>query len=229
MSTSFTIVMPHKIEWSELPMILNQVYSEYDGRLFIPPEIKLFVPAQGKYVKFNPLNNDFSELTNYAEDIVYLNGDQSPSIYIFYKHDPDAFLRIDVPFYVFRPKKEDVAKANEWLEDILKFARLMVKHSGAPYFYGGINTLAALTSPDAVDVGMIYCKGKDYVKLLQAHVKNKFDVVLSDNHLEKIVEEVATIKREDGFTTLYFLKVESEDIGPRYNPFYEAVKRLIGK
>lgn len=229
MTTSFTIVIPHKIEWEELPRVLSRVYNEYDGKLFVPPEIELFVPAQGKYVKFKPLNNNFSELTKYTEDLFTLNPDRNPPMDIFYRDDLDAFPRIDVPFYVFRPKKEDVARANGWLEDILKFAKLMVKHSGAPYFYGGINTLAALTSPDAVDVGIIYCKGRDYVKLLQAHVKNKFGAILSDGQLEKIVDEVATIEREDGFTTLYFLKVEPEDVDLRYNQFYEAVKRLLGK
>jgi hypothetical protein len=227
------IVIPKMVRSKDLADFFSKAYSEYKGKVFVPKEIKFIGPGFKDYKKIFPINSDCSGLRAYAGgelSILYLYTNEAPTLRIYYL--PDSFgyptIYFDAP-YIYPASEEEAMEARAKLNDILAFAKLLMKYTGAAYFYGGLEVNGEITSKENTNIEFIYCKGKEYVEMLKVHFKNIFGVVLSENLIEKVVKETATVQEEGTFRLITFfrIKLQSEPGALFENPHYAMVKKLL--
>ncbi len=228
MPKEIEIIIPQSVQKGGVSELFGRVYSDYKGTLFSSPVVEISAEGFDKPIEIRVQNGDFSQIDNYKRSIntFWLNSRRNPRLRIIWNGTSYPTIRFDT--YILYGKTEDeAAKARKSLEDILSFALLVMKYSGASYFYGGYEIHGKITDEGTCDVELISCKGKEYVKMLQTHVKKKFDIFLQESQIERIVKETARIERRDGFTTVYFFDITAG--GLTDNRFYMAVKELARK
>lgn len=229
------IIIPKMVKPKDLAEFFRKVYSEYKGKAFVPTEMEVAGQDFEGYASIAIINNDFTKLRDYADKgltVVTLNSGLTTWLRIYYPPDAYGYPTINVgPRFLYPETEEEVPVARENLEDMLSFAKILMKHAGASYFYGGLDTIGEITDKGNVDVELIYCKGKEYVRMLQVHFQNRFGALLPESQIERIVRETATVQEEDGFTTVYFFKIklQSESGALFEQQHYAMVKRLLEK
>lgn len=228
MTKNFNVIIPKTLKPADLPELFRAVYDEYKGKFFAPAKFEISTDRTEGYVEVIPSNNDFSDLLKHGTAIQNLFLKTYPALHIFFPPDSYGFPTISIYVgYLNSQTYDESIEAQKTLEDTVRFAKLIMKHSGASYFYGGVDAFGEITSSENEDVGIIYCRGKGYVKMLQTVAKNHLGVKLNESQIEKIVNEVATVKHDNGFITVQLFRIEpGESIGPKCNRFYQAVKEL---
>lgn len=236
------IVIPKVIQKEDLANVLEAVYSEYKGTIFAEPRVtvmaekrKYLFKKDVEFLNMTLTNNDFAFMRKYGERIlsVDIKGKNLPTLTISYnlhvgEGEEGAYPRIgfEADSVLYARTEAEAAEVRNWLDDVLGFAKLLMKHSGAAYLYGGYDAFGKIAE-SGNDVEFIHCRGNAYIRLLQGHVKVDFGLALKESEIERLVNETATVERSDGFTTVYLLRIAPKvTFGPRFNAFYQAVKEL---
>lgn len=230
MTRRFDIVIPKMVEQKDLADFFKKVYAEYGGDLFSSPTIRLIVDNIRGQVQLKTKTQDFSELSKYGSKIglLFLDTEKGPGLRIFYPTSAYGHPTISfVPGLIYAETKSEVSESIKKLNDVLGFAKLLMKHSGASYFYGGYEVLGEITDKDTADVRLIYCRDNKYIEMLQAHLQNLFGKFFDKDEIKRIVNETTRIEREGDFTIIYFFDITAG--GLTDNRFYQTIKKLIKK
>lgn len=225
------IVVCNAVSKQGLARFLSDVYSEYRGSLFSKPVVELTAENQKGFVALTPSDSNFSGVKKYERTLhsLRINGVRNPNLRMNFwpEFGNRAYPAISFEArMLYSATKKESIEVRKWLDDVVGFAKLLMKHSGASYFYGGFEIGGEPNIAGADDVELLYCKGRAYAGMLRAHVKYALNIELSESQIEEIVEETAVIREDaDGFVMVYLFRISPGGVfGPRENGFYQAVK-----
>src|SRR3989338_10317692 len=132
MTQRFDIVIPKMVKQKDLADFFKKVYAEYRGDLFSSPTIRLVVDNIKGQIQLKTKTQDFSELSKYGSKIglLFLDTGKGPSLRIFYPTSAYGHPTISfVPGLIYSETKSEVSVSVKKLNDILRFAKLLMKHS----------------------------------------------------------------------------------------------------
>lgn len=236
LADDLNVIMCGKLDIKDILLFLKTAYGEFNGKVFGPP---YYEHAESGGV--NSLVDNFNRL----------KGVITESSYEFQLHSSfPGYLKIskakglfnisincDVWFFYYGSllfykdyekeggfSERQIARGKENLKELIELCKLLLKHSNASYFYGGVDAFEDTES--ACDIQFLFCKESDYLELLQRYVKGYFKVQLSNSEIKRIVERTAEITKDGDCVFLNFMYIRKDALFPQ-DIFNDAVKKYL--
>lgn len=209
MTKDFCIIIPKSLIGMNLADFLINVYKEYEGTVFIPETTEFRLIGED-YRKLIPPNN-FAALKEYENKIAIfvLSTSINPSLWVSYPPDTHAFPTVIFGMnYIVtdRPERIPIIKRN--FQDVMDFSKLLMKQSGAEYFYGGMEARSEDFNVDRIS--LLYCKADSYFEKIKGYIEHKLKVSLTREEVEELINTEGRIERDGEYVTIYFF-----DIAPK--------------
>ena len=216
---------------------LKEVYTKFNGMAFGPPRdkrlssggenlIKNNFKAISEKIKNDPMREIDIE-ANFPGTLImhYIEG----KLHIYIHCELWFFYYGSLLFYKDYEKEggfseRQISKGKENLKELIELCKLLLKHSKASYFYGGVEAFEEIES--ACDVQFLYCNESEYPELLQKYVEAYFKVKLDKSEIKRIVEKTAEITIDGEYVLLNFMRIQKNALFPQ-NLFNEAVKQYL--
>src|SRR3989338_8255096 len=200
---------------------LKEVYTKFNGMAFGPPRDKRLSSGGENLIK-----NNFKAISEKIKNDPMREIDieaNFPGTLIMH------YIEGKLHFYIDYEKEggfseRQISKGKENLKELIELCKLLLKHSKASYFYGGVEAFEEIES--ACDVQFLYCNESEYPELLQKYVEAYFKVKLDKSEIKRIVEKTAEITIDGEYVLLNFMRIQKNALFPQ-NLFNEAVKQYL--
>jgi hypothetical protein len=216
MPVKFNIIIPKIVEKEKLAEFFNSVYTGYKGKLFTSPTIEIYAPNVSNIVKIIPVNDDFSELGKYRSAIstFLLNGGRNPSLRIYYP--PAVYGHPTIDFetrYIYARTESEAKEAQARWDDMLGFAKLLMKQSEAEYFYGGLESFGDAADVDNEDLAVIYGPEDVIIEKVRGFIKSHTKIDLKRVETMSIIEQAAKLRIKEGeYELICFFEIKPNSI-----------------
>lgn len=220
MTTTIGIIMANaNVKLHKIINFLNEVYDEYKGKLFETVKVTWGETISLEDKKFNELKSIITKNpTNLTFSFKNFQGD------LWIEYEPH---RVSINFEAsgFHYHCCETEEAQKNFDELIDFAKIVMKHSYATYFFAARNSYVDRIEKCA-DLQLLYCPEDQYYELISEYIKRNFGVELDDKTIIEITEKAAIkIEKQSGWILINFMR----DCTHQPTKIAETVKKYLAK
>jgi hypothetical protein len=218
MPESMNLIIPKIIRGEDIPGVLASVYDKYKGSLLKNPFVTIIQKEDMPAVKLEPDVN-FSELGKYMRDSEMIDFDFKQNSIINFDiwqppiHTGYPKIRFELQ-YIYASTEVEAKEAKSRLNELLGFAKLLMKYSKARYFYGGVEAFGDAADRDNEDIALICGPWDVIVEKIHDFIKNHSQIDLSRAETIGVIEKSTKlrVKEDGGCELLFFFEIKPKGV-----------------